>query len=294
MGNSKLPASLRWQSWTRDILFWRHLEPHLEEACWPSKCPHPLCNLQLDNEESFIFHLSDVHSLKTSQRLLKRWQEAGDSESSVRKRKRQNAGTIKVDLSIEQSPRQPLNRKAFDEIQTISPRLLSEVSIKYDALSDLPELPELTHSGAATPPDRDIDALDVGAPEDSKGLPEANSDEYEPPDLFSQFVRFPSPPPSYAKGSGDDNPGSTKTVPPPETCLIMDDSYSVDLIDDHAAKSPANSVKIVKPRITLRIKPPSESRSKPKIMLRVGPQKSTHQATKKAKARENGCKRRRI
>jgi hypothetical protein len=294
MSNSKLPASSRWQSWTRDILFWRHLESHLEEACWPSQCPHPLCNLQLDNEELFLFHLRDVHSLKTSQCLLKRRQEAGDSKTVVGNRKRQTAGPIKVDLSMEQFPRQPLHRKAFDEFQIISPHILSEVSVKYDALSDLPDLPELTYSGPTTPPGTDIDALDAGAPEDSKGLPETNSDEDELSDLFSQFVRFPSPPCSSAKGTGDDSNGSTQTVSPREVCLFTEESYSADLIDDDAAKSTADSVKVVKPRITLRIKPPSESKPKPKIMLRVGPQKSAHQATKKAKGRVNGCKRRRI
>jgi len=128
----------------------------------------------------------------------------------------QNAGLIKVDLSIEQFPRQPLDRKSFDEVQTISPHMLSEVSVKYDALLDLPNLPELTYSGPTTPPDIDIDALDIGALEGSKGLPETNSDEYEPLDLFSQFVRFPSPPCSSAKGTGDDSHGSTQTVSPHE------------------------------------------------------------------------------
>jgi hypothetical protein len=31
---------------------------------WPSSCPHPLCDLQLNDEESFYYHLSDIHSLR--------------------------------------------------------------------------------------------------------------------------------------------------------------------------------------------------------------------------------------
>jgi hypothetical protein len=57
-------ASSRLQSWTRDCDLWGHLETHIEKSRWPSSCPHPLCDLQLNDEESFYYHLSDIHSLR--------------------------------------------------------------------------------------------------------------------------------------------------------------------------------------------------------------------------------------
>jgi hypothetical protein len=40
-----------------------HLEEHIKQSHWPPSCPHPLCDLQLNDEESFYYHLIDIHSL---------------------------------------------------------------------------------------------------------------------------------------------------------------------------------------------------------------------------------------
>jgi hypothetical protein len=66
IGNNKLPASRRLQPYTRDRDLWDHLETHLEEFSWPGECPHHLCSLPLKDETSFLYHMSNVHSLRTS------------------------------------------------------------------------------------------------------------------------------------------------------------------------------------------------------------------------------------
>lgn len=71
----------------------------------------------------------------------------------------------------------------------------------------------------------------------------------------------------------------------------MSDSCSADLTNYNSVK-PEEEVTKVKPRITLRIKPPLESKLMPKITLRLGSQKSVHQATKRVNLRVDGRKRR--
>lgn len=57
-----LAASVCWQSWTRDHKLWKHVhDEHLKNRRWPSSCPHPLCDLSLDGEMGFEFHLVDDH-----------------------------------------------------------------------------------------------------------------------------------------------------------------------------------------------------------------------------------------
>lgn len=209
-------------------------------------------------------------------------------DPTSRKRKRQDSETQKTDVSNEQCQRQPPDEEISNEMQTISPHMLSELSLADDTPQDLPEL---TYSEPTSPPNIDELYLD-----ELKDLPATEPDKCEilsPNDdaLFSQFLRFPSPPGFSAKGPGDNNHGSTKTVSPPETCLIKNNSYSADHMDHNAVRPDDGSVK-VKPRITLRIKPQSESKPKPKITLRLGSQKSVHQATKKVKLHVDGRKRR--
>ena len=44
LSDKRLPASVRWRSWTKEAKMWNHLESHLEASLWPSACPHPLCS----------------------------------------------------------------------------------------------------------------------------------------------------------------------------------------------------------------------------------------------------------
>lgn len=95
----------------REAKLWSHLGEHLAAACWPRKCPHPLCSLDLESEKSFIYHLNDVHSLQMSASMQKSWPSKRDCEaltwipgggSQKGERKRQGED--------EQEPR-PLNKR---------------------------------------------------------------------------------------------------------------------------------------------------------------------------------------
>jgi hypothetical protein len=63
LGNETLSAEKRLQEWKRDADLMPHLENHISETSWPSGCPHPLCNLQIQDETSFWYHLNDAHNL---------------------------------------------------------------------------------------------------------------------------------------------------------------------------------------------------------------------------------------
>ena len=111
LGGKQLPASTRWSSWTRETKLWSHLGEHLATACWPRKCPHPLCSLDIESEKSFIYHLNEVHSLQMSASMQKSWPSkrdcgaltwipGGGSQKGERKRQGED----------EQEPR-PLNKR---------------------------------------------------------------------------------------------------------------------------------------------------------------------------------------
>ncbi|KAI9764363.1 MAG: hypothetical protein M1840_008501 [Geoglossum simile] len=83
LGDETLSADERLQAWTRDTGLMAHLEKHISEAHWPSICPHPLCGIQLQDEMSFWYHLSDDHNLRRANKKgqKRRW-EAVSSESN--------------------------------------------------------------------------------------------------------------------------------------------------------------------------------------------------------------------
>ena len=64
VGNGRLDASRRFSSWIRDRQLGDHLEAHLREIFWPRRCPFLLCDLEVANEEVFLYYLSDVHYFK--------------------------------------------------------------------------------------------------------------------------------------------------------------------------------------------------------------------------------------
>lgn len=73
LGDNRIPARSRWISWTREAKLWQHLKAHLEMSRWPSGCPHPLCSLRIEDETSFLYHLSDAHDLKMTPGISKSW-----------------------------------------------------------------------------------------------------------------------------------------------------------------------------------------------------------------------------
>ena len=66
LGDERLSASERMQSWARSNELRDHLEDHIHAASWPLSCPHPRCSAELKSETSFRYHLSDVHDILNS------------------------------------------------------------------------------------------------------------------------------------------------------------------------------------------------------------------------------------
>jgi hypothetical protein len=76
---TNLPASERMQSWERDADALRHMKnEHLGKVNWPSAI---CCDKELEDEQSFYYHLSDCHGYSLQ------------SLNATRKRKRQDDGT---------------------------------------------------------------------------------------------------------------------------------------------------------------------------------------------------------
>ena len=148
LGDDKLPASSRWTSWTREAELWSHLGTHLGASCWPLDCPHPLCSLPLQDGRSFLFHLSDVHSLRLSPHMRKYWQRGRDpappikctSATTGQKRQREDSDaqdlrsskqrrmTLTIDVIEDFSSWHPGDRKSPKSVQTTSPHILSKVT----------------------------------------------------------------------------------------------------------------------------------------------------------------------
>ncbi len=246
MGDNRLHVSSRWTSWTREAKLWSHLESHLDASRWPLECPHPLCSLQLLDETLFLYHLSDVHSLRISPHMNKCRPKGRNSEplidwtpdtaSHKRRQVRDKAdlrppkrtkGPLQIKCRNEQSPDQSLDRNPPDRAQATPSPGSSEVSITPAATDDDPQdLPELTYSESMSPPDTDklhsMDDLCLSQNVLQKelhselewfpDLPETNPNEHEfqmPGEdaLFSQYLRSRSPSHFSAQGIGGNDDG---------------------------------------------------------------------------------------
>lgn len=243
IGDNQLSPSFRYASWTREAKLWSHLQAHLEASSWPLVCPHPLCSLALNNEKLFLYHLSDVHSLRVSP-YVKNCQRSKRNpapllhwipETASQKRKRQdgdgeelrpskqNQGSFKTNRSTELSQCQSLNRKATGKKDSTSPPSPPEISFLSTAANDtLQDLPELTDSEPNSSPEvEELYSIDHMNPRDTfpqkelydelerfVDLPGTEPSESELPDvdtLFSLHSRPESPSYSGAQPIGDDD-----------------------------------------------------------------------------------------
>lgn len=177
----------------------------------------------------------------------KRKRQSGD-EQEIRPSK-QNKGPLEIDKGNGQSPHQSLIRKAPHRIQTVSPYTLSQISCTDMTGDGNPQdLPELTHSGATSPPDVDeLCSLNNMIPSENpqqgelhdhelewlRDLPGTKSNIQKPPlqhkdNLFSLYLRSRSPTCSSAKSIGhDNNDGSIhpRTVTSSDICLSAEDDH---------------------------------------------------------------------
>ena len=267
VGNGKLDASRRLSSWIRNRQLGDHLEAHLRETSWPRRCPFPLCDLEVADEQSFLYHLSDVHYLKIGPNTDVYKQERNNESrtihweppATIKKRKREDGEVA--------------------EMQTISPHMLSKVPLLDDDLSDLPDL---IYNGSVSPSDNE-----ELCPSAFHDMPINKSDKSKSSTnemLFSLYLRSRSSSCSFENEvkeevatfgtSSSGNIGVHKVA-------------GIDYIQStqDATEPPINQSKIKKPRIILQVRPP-QTKSQPKIMIRLKePKKLQKQPLKKPKSK---------
>jgi hypothetical protein len=146
LGNQRLLASERCESWSRDRKLWEHLDEHISEVQdWPSPCPHPLCDLSMKDATEMQYHFIDDHGLRRTRPNAAVQQDNGDvhrqeplagtgSDTMTigRKRKRSNAAAQLEwmdTLTSQESPRAAKSRHLTKSFQaagpTICPKLLA-------------------------------------------------------------------------------------------------------------------------------------------------------------------------
>ena len=131
LGEKLLPATKRFQSWTRGHKLRIHIAEHTKALQRPAGCPHPLCDDLLGDKAALQSHLTDERGLSRSCASNDKPEEAADLDhtSSARQR-RASSATHELDFHtnlIIGSPAHPpwKIRAASAEDSTISPNLLS-------------------------------------------------------------------------------------------------------------------------------------------------------------------------
>ena len=261
LGDQKLPAQRRLASWTREAKLWSHLGPHLQVARWPLTCPHPLCDLQLNDERLFLFHLRDTHDLRISQYLQNQNEKSIELvpfiswklDETDRRRKRPALAISDTEKSSLRSmiPAIP------EAIQTVSPQeVLKDQSIGQQTL------PSLTYGHLTFSQTKDghfahnNDSASVSADPE---LPLPCEDA-----LFSQYLRSRSP----SCFSDDLSPA----VPIASFTCRMEEGQQQDQGRSDPGQIEEMHVKRKKPRITLRMgSPPSKPKSITKVKSRSEP-----------------------
>ena len=198
-----------------------------------------------------------MHSLKTSPRKNAGQQEgrskdqfvSWDPNATLGKRKRED--------------NEPL------EIQTVSPHMLSKLPM-LDALSDLPEL---TYSGPASPPDTEPSCPDGFQAMSDEGRISLAEDDA----LFSTFLRSRSP--SCCSGKADvEETAALETLSDTRAGVSrVADFDCVQSMEQDEIKSPESPPRAKTPRLILRVRP-LETKTKPKKMPR--PKQSQKQPQK--------------
>jgi hypothetical protein len=129
LGDERLPASERWESWTRDRKLWVHLDEHINKVKhWPSPCPHPLCDLSMKDAAEMRYHFIDDHGMCRTR--LNVAVEHTTTLGGKRKRSNSTAQLEWVDSStVQESPdatksRRRLTKSPQEASPTICPKLL--------------------------------------------------------------------------------------------------------------------------------------------------------------------------
>ena len=287
IGNHVLPAASRWKSWTREEKLRKHLEAHLDISRWPLQCPHPLCSLHISDEKTFLYHLSDSHSLHTRQ-LDRRSQKQTSWGTFVGWKlnavgQKRNRNDEDETLLSRQTKRHKRSENSLEETGLIPSILPSE-----DSTISIPQTPELASSSSISLPH--LDMLPVSddlrsSRNEQRSQPHDESiwvdhlsatDVYvsipRSPDesaLFSQFLRSRSP-----SGSGDNTlddydenrASSPPTIAPQDMNLASEDRPQLATLLDHRTIDPETFTR-TKPRITLRLGQPNPHSRPQKLRL---------------------------
>ena len=291
LGDKDLLPSERMLSWTRDAALWDHVvDCHLNNRQWPISCPHPLCQQSLRDRTSLEHHFIDEHNFSRTRPGLGTVDE-DSSTQPVRKRKRTSersvwqpsweptAAKTEKSCSLERAgkkkrvsvPPSPLSGQTSESegavlpsagLPTVAPELLL---CRQQGTIEKGELWQLEVSCEES----DITATDISSHDE---------------DLFSQFLRSPSPTP----------PPTPPPLPPPsyESRGVAATPWSGDESTTATSESPdelgPHSDGL---RLLLRVNPSKpEPQAKPKIVLRLGrPQVSRHPAKRGEKRRTKKC-----
>jgi hypothetical protein len=281
LGNAASPAIQRLESWSRDHKLWNHVNNHLQECRWPISCPHPSCDTSFDDEMTFQFHLIDSHGFSRTRpgHVCSDKCEgpcsgesfpssAATQRDSTRKRKLTNDEYCLTWTSSQLSGTASPPKKARITSPTICPSL---VFSQATTIACNTPRPEFTNSSLTIEPFLfDVDSIHDSPAMNDIPLSLAWQTEMSPScenlsadgalddnDMFSQFIRSPSPSclPSAGVDHGDSLTGCTAQE------STNRDSSSLDVTHNIRNEVPHSRVG---PRLHLRVGPP-----RPKITLRV-------------------------
>ncbi|KAI9773297.1 MAG: hypothetical protein M1839_002157 [Geoglossum umbratile] len=283
LGDETLSADSRLQEWTRDADLMPHLEKHISEARWPSGCPHPLCNVQMQDETSFWYHLSDIHNLRkdnikgrkrdrkavTSEESddipFVQFEPAEESETSHRVKKKQKSTQLEqpaenlevIDYSpshcLKLSPT-PTNGSPQERLAIFTDSISPTLTLFPSTCSDkVISCPTEIHT-SRTSDYHDIDDFNsevqwTDLRTDIMTIDLTEDKPLTPDDLISQYTTISSAC-SSVKGDGDDDIKGWSNSEPNEDVQIAARKPSIKLR--------LNPPKGPKPRILLRVKQPDQ------------------------------------
>ena len=62
VGDCQLPANESFYQWESPKALWDHVQTHMDANVeWPLPCPHPMCNIVLQDAKNFDHHMVDMH-----------------------------------------------------------------------------------------------------------------------------------------------------------------------------------------------------------------------------------------
>ena len=283
-----LPAADRSKSWTRDHKLWIHVNEHLDQCQWPRVCPHPLCDVVVDDSGTLQFHFVDEHGLSRSR--------PGKSASSKMFDLRDEKSFFDTGTKNDSPKRKRTSSNCTQTLQWLPPNsghttVVSEAETpakrpRLEGLSICPTALFAETVDLTTPPPQYLQSVDQTNNLQDPLLPAysalsndsgdmAKREDDDDNTLFDQFLRSPSLSPtpispvdvaSLHSGStlvdtGFLQPRSDMEAPVLESESLAPESVAESVMEsrDRGDMSQTNSVnsirlRVSQPKITLRLK----------------------------------------